>query len=155
MGWDIRQDCDALNHHFGVQIGWAVDLQLVELVARPRYKAKDRVISLSECISKHGPNFLGERELNEWLQLNAQGKQYFREVGYKVFDNRPLKELAWEYAAADVHLTLDLSDHLWGKLSQNMKDLVRRETKRGMDESVSRNKPRGSNVAPEAFWDLE
>ena len=105
-------------------------MQLVELVARPRYKAKDRVISLSECISKQGPDILGERELNSWLELNAEGKQYFREAGYKVFHYRPLKDLAWEYAAVYVHLTLDLFDHLWGKLSQDMKNLVRRESKK-------------------------
>jgi hypothetical protein len=36
-----------------------------------------------------------------------------------------------------------------------MEDLARQETNRWMAESISPSKPLGSNVAPEAFWDLE
>jgi hypothetical protein len=55
---------------------------------------------------------LGYRELQDWLVLNDEDKQYFPENGYQVFDRPPLKELAWEYVAADVNLTLDMFDHL-------------------------------------------
>jgi hypothetical protein len=77
------------------KLGWAVDLQLIELISRPKGIAKDRVISLSACISKYGSEVLGHRVLQEWLQLNSQGKQYFREFGYQVLDRRPLAGLAW------------------------------------------------------------
>ena len=56
---------------------------------------------------------------------------------------------------------MDLWDYLWNKLcvertdlTQEERDLVRMETDFRLVESMSANKPRGSNIAPHSMMDL-
>lgn len=152
--WDPRQDQDALKAHFGVELGWTMCLQLVELVVRDRGRDRQLREKLSRCIDLEGEAWMSRDEVEKWVLANVAGRSYFQEYTYKVFEQRPLPAVALDYAAGDVDQMLQLWDHLYPRLTAEGKELVAAETKKCLLEGMMPDKPQGSGLAPQAIQEL-
>ncbi|KAF7949938.1 uncharacterized protein EAE97_003447 [Botrytis byssoidea] len=83
LWWDVRSDWDTLFHKFGIQIGKARDVQLMELL--PRSGRKSNI-------------------LRTWLKEKASGGAYFERNGWRPLTTRPLTRTARNYIAGDTEL---------------------------------------------------
>jgi len=152
--WDPRQDQDALKAHFGVELGWTMCLQLVELVVRDRGRDREYRTRLSRCIDLEGNAWMSTEDVDKWVLANVAGRSYFNRFGYEVFEQRPMPPVALEYAAGDVDQMLQLWDHFYPRLTAEGNELVAVETKKCLLESMRPDKPEGSGIAPQSIQDL-
>jgi len=103
--WDVRMDCDALNHIYNVTPEKVLDVQIVFMKAFMNYYAKTNkfLVGLSKAIKILDLNSESEREVSEEIKL--RGKSIFapeRGGDIKVWEQRPLLEDLLIYAAEDV-----------------------------------------------------
>ncbi len=64
LWWDIRQDSEALFHHYGILIGTRIDVQLMELTVRNHWQ-RNWLKSLASAVWNHGYNWMDWNETNE------------------------------------------------------------------------------------------
>lgn len=152
--WDPRQDQDSFWAHFGIKLGHTMCLQLAELVVRDRGRDREYRMKLVDCINLEGQAWMSTESLDTWVEANCHGRRYFQEFGYEVFEQRPIPSIALEYAAGDVDQMLQLWDHFYPRLTEEGKELVARESKKCLLESMLSDKPDGSAFAPQAIKDL-
>ncbi|KAJ9484645.1 hypothetical protein VN97_g8723 [Penicillium thymicola] len=67
--FDVRNDSDALFHHFNVKLAGVIDLQLVELATR--YYSRKYVSGLAKCIDRDAP--LTADEMRTWKTSKEKG----------------------------------------------------------------------------------
>lgn len=101
LWWDIRQDSEALFHHYDILIGTRIDVQLMELAVRNHWQC-NWLKGLAGAVWNHGYNWMDSNETNEWDRKSREAKQYFRRSDYQCFNERPLSDMALGYAAGDV-----------------------------------------------------
>lgn len=126
--FDVRNDSDALFHHFGIRLAGIQDIQLMELATRTF--SKRCVHGLSKCIEQDLS--LGINEIRAWKKIKDKGRILFApECGgsYDVFNSRPLSEDIWLYCVQDVQFMPRLWIYYQSKLKQNWAEKVRQETK--------------------------
>ena len=87
--WDPRQDQDAFWAHFGIKLGFTMCLQLVELVVRDRGRGRGMQMKLVNCISMEGISWMSPDKLDEWVEANCEGRRYFQQHDYEVFEQLP------------------------------------------------------------------
>ncbi|KAF7958579.1 hypothetical protein EAE96_002119 [Botrytis aclada] len=113
LWFDVRQDWDTLYHLFGVTPGRILDLQLLEFLSRRG--SKTSIWGLFRVMKEHGKAFMGEKELEDWLDEKDEGKQYFsrHKLGYGVLEEeRPISETTKRYIAGDTDCMFHLYNHL-------------------------------------------
>ena len=104
--FDVRNDSDAMFTHYGIKLKGVTGLQLMEVANR---KVRNQNLwGLAKCIS-HEAVASGEvkqDELNDWMTNKRGGKEWIgaHELGYGVFDIRPLPDRALSYAGQDTKL---------------------------------------------------
>jgi exonuclease 3'-5' domain-containing protein 1 len=101
--FDVRNDSDALYHHYGVSLRGVMDLQLLEFATRPGRNRPQFLKGLSKCITESG--ILSHQEARAWEQVKDEGvRQFAPEKGgtYDVFLRRPLSSTMQNYCAEDV-----------------------------------------------------
>ncbi|KAK2035994.1 exonuclease, partial [Colletotrichum somersetense] len=99
--FDVRNDSDALYHHFQIKLGGIQDLQLMELATRTF--SRKCVNGLSKCIERDGS--LSYTEGLAWRRVKDKGVKLFApEHGgsYQVFNERPLSSDMIRYCVQDV-----------------------------------------------------
>jgi exonuclease 3'-5' domain-containing protein 1 len=57
LWWDIRQDTEALFHHYGILIGSRIDVQLMELAVRNHWQ-RNWLKALAGAVWNHGYNWM-------------------------------------------------------------------------------------------------
>ncbi|TFK38245.1 ribonuclease H-like domain-containing protein [Crucibulum laeve] len=106
--YDVRNDSDALYHHYSIHIKNPYDLQILELAVRHHSRRQTRFLNgLARVIDQYlRPNA-------EWKAVKEAGVKLFRPSdggSYKVFESRPLDPRIAAYCAQDVILLFDLGD---------------------------------------------
>ncbi|PWY96532.1 ribonuclease H-like protein [Aspergillus sclerotioniger CBS 115572] len=99
--FDVRNDADALYHHFGVTLAGVQDLQLMELAAHDH--RRPIVNGLKRCLEKDIRMSFAERRTCQ--EVKERGRRLFApEIGgsYEVFNIRPLNKDIQRYCAQDV-----------------------------------------------------
>lgn len=71
--WDIRQDTEALFHHYGILIGSRIDLQLMELASRTT-PYRDFLRGLASAVWTEGDAWMDPYEVQDWDWKNKQAK---------------------------------------------------------------------------------
>ncbi|KAG5958858.1 hypothetical protein E4U58_005232 [Claviceps cyperi] len=125
--FDVRNDSDALFHHFQISLQGVQDLQLMELAAR---RGNRRFVAgLAKCIQNDSP--ISKAEKMKWDQLKKSTISLFepkRGGRYEVFNERPFRDGILEYCAGDVVLLPGLYDVYDGKLTTEWRKRVRAAT---------------------------
>lgn len=160
--FDVRNDSDALFHHYQVALAGIEDIQLMEYAARRRmmsYTApqtrapKGRVSGLGRCIEHDVP--LSEAERARLSAIKAKGTELFdpnKGGSYEVFDARPLAVDIVDYCVQDVKLLPALRGVYWSKLNEKLKGRVEEGAKARVRESQSSEyQPHGTHK-PLAPW---
>ncbi|KAF9871311.1 hypothetical protein CkaCkLH20_11232 [Colletotrichum karsti] len=130
--FDVRNDSDALFHHFKINLAGVQDLQLMEFATR-KYKRKF-ISGLAKCIEKD--SLMTEIELMEWKSVKEKGTSLFRPEsggGYHVFDERPLSKDILMYCIQDVQYlprlwelyNQKLTPEWWERVRNGSQDRVR------------------------------
>lgn len=125
--FDVRNDSDALYHHYGVSLRGVMDLQLLEFATRPGRNRPQFLKGLSKCITESG--ILSYQEARVWEQAKDNGvRQFAPEKGgtYDVFLRRPLSYDMQNYCAEDVlqlprllvYYARRISRHLAGEVAK-------------------------------------
>ncbi|KXH25373.1 3'-5' exonuclease [Colletotrichum salicis] len=99
--FDVRNDSDALYHHFQIKLSGIQDLQLMELATRTF--SRKVVNGLSRCIERDA--LLSYEERLAWKMVKDKGVRLFApEHGgsYQVFNERPLSSDMVNYCVQDV-----------------------------------------------------
>ncbi|KAG6152621.1 hypothetical protein E4U37_003741 [Claviceps purpurea] len=125
--FDVRNDSDALFHHFQISLQGVQDLQLMELAARG--KNRRSVAGLAKCIQNDSP--ISKAEKMKWDQLKKSTICLFepKKGGrYEVFNERPFRDGILKYCAGDVALLPGLYDVYDKKLTAEWRDRVRAAT---------------------------
>ncbi|ESZ97114.1 hypothetical protein SBOR_2472 [Sclerotinia borealis F-4128] len=114
--FDVRSDSDALYSHFGVKLGGAIDLQLMELATRSH--SRKFVNGLAKCMDRDLVQTSEEFRVRG--AIKQRGKELFAtEKGGRceVFNDRPLDPAIVDYCTQDVELMPKLWEIYNAKLS--------------------------------------
>ncbi|KAK3201145.1 hypothetical protein GRF29_213g1219701 [Pseudopithomyces chartarum] len=144
--FDLRNDSDALYHHFGVRLNGVEDVQLMENAGRPAFQRR-YVNGLDKCITKDAP--ISHTEKQTWKSAKEKGLALFHPTKggtYEVFDERPLKEDIERYCIIDVQFLPALRNLYWGRLDSTWKKKVIEETtKRVLSSQKADYEPHSNN----------
>jgi exonuclease 3'-5' domain-containing protein 1 len=127
--FDLRNDSDALYHHFGVRLSGVEDIQLMENAARTA--PRRYVNGLERCITKDAPISLAEKK--NWKAAKEKGLKLFEPKyggSYDIFNERPINTDIEYYCVIDVQFLPLLRNLYWGRLSDGWKTKVMDETKK-------------------------
>lgn len=111
--FDVRNDSDALHHHYGIHLDCIQDVQLMENATRPY--TKKFVTGLQRCIEND------IKASRSWTAIKQASKPLFApEHGgdFAVFNTRPLAQALVDYCAVDVVLLPQLWERYNMKLQQ-------------------------------------
>jgi exonuclease 3'-5' domain-containing protein 1 len=114
--FDVRNDSDALFHHFQISLSGVEDIQLMELATRTF--PKKYVSGLQKCIENDA--MMNTAEKFAWTTAKERGmKMFLPEKGgqYDVFNERPLSEDIIQYCVQDVQFLPRLWAHYRGRMS--------------------------------------
>ncbi|KAK1503858.1 uncharacterized protein CCOS01_16933 [Colletotrichum costaricense] len=135
--FDVRNDSDALFHHFQVKLSGIEDVQLMENAARPRGQRR-YLNGLDKCIGLYAP--LSPEEKAGWKAAKEAGLNLFhpsRGGSYEVFNSRPMSTPIGIYCINDVRYLPHLREALWRQLDEVWRQKVVEETKKRILESQS------------------
>ena len=148
--WDVRQDQDAMWHHFDIQLGGITDAQLMEIASRD-WPDRQRLYSLFIAVTQERKAWMVGDEFWEWKKAFKKAKDYFNESNYECFNIRPLTTQALQYSAGDVDCIEKLYDVYLPKMNEKFWAWVRMETQNRIDLSLIETMPVGSNIAPSSI----
>lgn len=134
--FDVRNDSDALFHHYQISLRGVQDLQLMELATR--LYAKEYVSGLQKCIEKDAGMTYLEKMI--WNTCKEKGLQLFSpEKGgrYEIFNERPLSEDIINYCVQDVQFLPRLWSHYHARIRGGWVDKVRLATEERVRYSQS------------------
>jgi exonuclease 3'-5' domain-containing protein 1 len=136
--FDVRNDSDALFHHFQISLSGVHDVQLMEVATR---RGNRRCVNgLQRCIDNNAVMTAAKRRA--WNAAKDEGRKLFApEKGgrYEVFNDRPLAKEIIQYCVQDVQFLPQLWSYYNNRLSANWKTKVREETKERVSLSQSKN----------------
>ncbi|KAF3046143.1 hypothetical protein E8E12_011354 [Didymella heteroderae] len=114
--FDVRNDSDALFHHFQINLSGVDDIQLMELATRT-FQRKF-VNGLQRCIENDAVMTVAEKYT--WNAAKEKGKKLFapeRGGRYEVFNDRPLAKDIIQYCVQDVQFLPRLWSRYKGRMS--------------------------------------
>jgi exonuclease 3'-5' domain-containing protein 1 len=130
--FDVRNDSDALFHHFQISLSGVEDIQLMELATRtfPR----KCVNGLQRCIENDAVMTAAEK--SAWLAAKERGMKLFApEKGgrYEVFNERPLAKEIIQYCVQDVQFL----PRLWSRYQKRLSASWAKKVQVATEERVS------------------
>ena len=137
--FDLRNDSDALHHHFDVRLRGVEDIQLMENAARSTGRRRF-VNGLEKCIDTDAPISFEKR--HEWKAGKEKGLKLFHPSkggSYSVFNSRPIDVDIERYCVNDVQFLPLLRDVYWKRLSLAWRSKVVEETEKRVRQSQSAN----------------
>ncbi len=135
--FDLRNDSDALHHHYGVRLRGVEDVQLMENATRPAGQRRF-VNGLERCIDNHAP--ISFQMKREWKATKEKGLKLFHPSkggSYDVFNARPIDTDLVRYCVNDVQFLPQLRSRYWRMLNQEWKGKVTEETEKRVLQSQS------------------
>lgn len=126
--FDVRNDSDALHHHYGVRLEGVEDVQLMENASRRGWRTYLK--GLERCIAEAVPTSAEEKK--RWKEVKEAGVKLFapeRGGSYEVFNARPLSAEIVQYCVNDVRFLPQLRTNYWDRLSEVWREKVKDETK--------------------------
>lgn len=138
--FDVRNDSDALYHHFQINLAGIHDLQLMELATRS-FQRK-HVNGLAKCIERDAG--LSISEIIVWRTVKEQGVKLFApEHGgsYQVFNGRPLSKEITSYCVQDVQFL----PRLWSYYNAKLTNVWEKRVLDGSKERVTLSQTAGYN----------
>ncbi|KAK7441061.1 3'-5' exonuclease [Colletotrichum acutatum] len=126
--FDVRNDSDALFHHFRISLDGIQDLQLMEFASR--YNKAGFLSGLAKCIERNAP--LTPEEIFSWRAVKVIGHNLFNPQSggsYTVFNQRPLSPEILRYCIQDVQYLPRLWHVYDQRLGESWKHAVVEETK--------------------------
>lgn len=135
--FDLRNDSDALHHHFGVRLSGVEDIQLMENAARTALPRR-YVNGLERCITNDAPISVEEKQ--NWKAAKEKGLKLFepnKGGSYDIFNERPINTDIEHYCVIDVQFLPLLRNLYWGRLNDTWKIRVMNETKKRVLDSQS------------------
>ncbi|KAF4773343.1 3'-5' exonuclease [Colletotrichum scovillei] len=151
--FDVRNDSDALFHHFRINLDGIQDLQLMEFASR--HNKAGFLSGLSKCIERNAP--MTPEEIFAWRAVKVLGHNLFNPQSggsYAVFNQRPLSTDILRYCIQDVQYL----PRLWAvydqRLGKDWKHAVEKETKnRILQSHASDYNGQGRHMTePPADW---
>lgn len=142
--FDVRNDSDALYSHYGVELHYIWDIQLMESATRPNTKSRKYLSGLSKCII----TALNNQEGKQWKLSKEKGDSLWnpdKGGSYKVFDTRPLPKEIESYCIGDVQYLPRLY-HKYRRDTKGWSDLIVEESQKRVSES------QGSRYIPKGAW---
>jgi exonuclease 3'-5' domain-containing protein 1 len=136
--FDVRNDSDALFHHFQISLSGVHDIQLMEVATRTFNRRC--VNGLQRCIDNDAVMTAAER--SAWKAAKDEGLKLFAPVRggrYEVFNDRPLAKEIIQYCVQDVQFLPQLWSHYKNRLSASWETKVREETKERVSSSQSKH----------------
>jgi exonuclease 3'-5' domain-containing protein 1 len=136
--FDVRNDSDALFHHFQVRLSGVHDLQLMEYITRP--SPGKCVNGLQRCIEYDA--MMTNAESRAWIADKEKGVKLFApEKGgrHEVFNDRPLAEEIIRYCVQDVQLLPRLWSHYIKKMTVPKAAKVLKATEERVSDSQSKD----------------
>lgn len=136
--FDVRNDSDALHHHYGIALQGIQDVQLMENASRPSTRSKQYINGLARCIEFDA--LLSLQQKKTWKDVKERGARLFApEKGgsYDVFNARPLRAEILEYCVQDVHFLPSLRQSYWARLNSDWRKKVEDATKARVQLSQS------------------
>ncbi|KZL87249.1 3 -5 exonuclease [Colletotrichum incanum] len=136
--FDVRNDSDALFHHFAVNLRGVEDVQLMENAARPGRRCF--VMGLEKCIDTYAQ--LSPSEKLRWKAVKEAGLKLCHPKkggSYEVFNDRPIQALIETYCINDVQHLPQLREKFWRSLNNAWREEVRVETRKRVWESQSKS----------------
>ncbi|KAK3381915.1 ribonuclease H-like domain-containing protein [Podospora didyma] len=156
--FDVRNDSDALHHHFGVRLAGIEDVQLMEVATRfPNQR--HQVKGLAKSIELFAP--ISDDEKMKWKAIKKKGKKMFvpaKGGSFEVFNERPLSKAVAKYCINDVRFLPQLRNYLSALLVDPVwRECVAQEAANRVAESQSPEyEPHGSDkiMAPKEWRNL-
>jgi exonuclease 3'-5' domain-containing protein 1 len=136
--FDVRNDSDALFHHFQIRLAGVEDIQLMELATRTG--PKKYVNGLQRCIEQDTMMTFTER--SRWNAAKEAGVKLFDPVKggrYEVFNDRPLAKEIIRYCVQDVQFLPRLWSCYKGRLSAPWAVKVQQATRERVALSQSKH----------------
>ncbi|KAH8593887.1 ribonuclease H-like domain-containing protein [Bisporella sp. PMI_857] len=153
--FDVRNDSDALFHHFSIKLAGIQDLQLMELATRRVQLYRKYLFGLSKCVERELS--LSMAESREWKDVKERGLNLFapeRGGSYEVFNIRPLPDAVVQYCIQDVQFM----PKLWLRYHSKMADSWRVKVQEASRERVALSQTKSYNgngqhmaLAPASF----
>ncbi|KAK8068892.1 hypothetical protein PG994_005508 [Apiospora phragmitis] len=153
--FDVRNDSDALFHHFGVALRGVEDIQLMENASRPDGQ-RNYVFGLSRSIK--WARILSPDERTEWTESKEAGNMLFNPAtggSFDVFNVRPLSPEIISYCVGDVYYLPRLRKLYWTMMSEEWKEEIRKETLARVVESQQENYSPHSPAKVRSPWEEE
>ncbi|KAF4981938.1 hypothetical protein FZEAL_2332 [Fusarium zealandicum] len=139
--FDVRNDSDALHHHYGVKLQGIQDVQLMENATRPPGR-RAWLKGLNKCIEYDAP--LSAVDKRRWNLIKEKGLILFHPSkggSYQVFNQRPLDPDVERYCINDVQFLPELMERYLCRLSAAWRLKVDDETTRRRGEFRNRRVP--------------
>ncbi|KAK8097765.1 3'-5' exonuclease [Apiospora kogelbergensis] len=137
--FDVRNDSDALFHHYGVGLRNVEDLQLMENATRPDGQ-RNIINGLAKSMGWRG--ILSRAERAQWDRCKTAGKAMFNPAtggSFDVFNARPLDPAILSYCVGDVYYLPRLRKKHWGSLSQAWRLKLQKATQARVLESQQKD----------------
>ncbi|KXJ86435.1 ribonuclease H-like domain-containing protein [Microdochium bolleyi] len=103
--WDVRNDADALQNHYGIRLRGVTDLQLLETAARSFVTAaaggRNRMYIRSLATSIQRDLGLSTGEIDQWAETKERPPSHI-DLSESIFRTRPLPDDTIAYCANDV-----------------------------------------------------
>ena len=103
--FDCREDADALKHLYNVRLDGVLDVQLLEVMDRIRYRGYTKIRSRMHCLEL----FVSDITM---LEVKLKGKSSMSQDN-KLWEKRPLSEEILKYAIIDIRAIFKLYDALY------------------------------------------
>jgi len=153
--FDVRNDSDALFHHYEIKLAGIYDLQLMELATRRRQLPRKHLFGLSSCVERDA--LLTTADKGRWKDIKERGLNLFapeRGGSYEVFNRRPMSDAVMQYCIQDVKFMPKLWVRYNSQMTELWKMMVQEESRNrvGLSQTSTFNgKGQHMALAPDSF----
>ncbi|TGO18060.1 hypothetical protein BTUL_0012g00040 [Botrytis tulipae] len=126
--WDVRNDFEALSHHYNLHPHFDLDLQLLDIMSAGGNRAR-----LNSLIASVRKNQAGESRMNDptmwrgysgtWSSKKKEVKDYLDWNGFEALEIRPANSIVLLGCRIDTEILPELFDHLLQRLQETTDEM--------------------------------
>ncbi|KAF7913702.1 uncharacterized protein EAF01_000108 [Botrytis porri] len=153
--WDVRNDFEALSHHYNIHPHFDIDLQLLDIMSTRGNRAK-----LNGLIASVRKNQAGDSRMNDltmwrgysgtWSTKKKEVKDYLDWNGFEALEIRPVHPIVILGCRIDTEILPELFDHLLRRLWETTNEM-----KMGSPELFYNIVREESWIRAQAVWSRE
>ncbi|KAF5878560.1 putative 3 -5 exonuclease protein [Botrytis fragariae] len=127
--WDVRNDFEALSHHYNIHPHFDLDLQLLDIMSARGNRAR-----LNSLIASVRKNQAGESRMNDptmwrgysgkWSSKKKEVKDYLDWNGFEALETRPVNPILILGCRIDTEILPELFDHLLQRLEKTTNEMM-------------------------------